>query len=346
MKNCTKLLPLITLSAGLVANTAQADAGQFYIAPGVQWMEFDDSTNLKNDTGYFFGLGYDFTDRLSAEISVFDIDPETPGTGVDADMDNWKIDWLYDLNGGDRRVNFFGVSGFGNTNFHGNDTVWDLGGGVNVKLTDQLSWRTAIRNYMFFGRDHEDSDYGVDSALVYRFGGAKRAPARTTAPVAQAAAPEADADQDGVPDSRDKCPDTPRTYAVDADGCPIPVEEVARIELAVTFDFDRSVVKPEFFAEIERVAQFMRQYPDVVIELEGHTDSTGTDEYNLGLSQRRADAVRQVLLDRFNVQASRITARGFGESRPVASNNTPAGRAQNRRVISVAIKTLQNYRPR
>jgi OOP family OmpA-OmpF porin len=121
---------------------------------------------------------------------------------------------------------------------------------------------------------------------------------------------------------------------------------VARVELQVNFDFDRSEVKPEYFSEIEEVADFMEQYPDVVIELEGHTDSVGTEEYNRGLSQRRADAVRQVLIDRFDVQGSRITATGFGESQPIASNDTSAGRAQNRRVMTVIIKTLQNYQPR
>jgi OOP family OmpA-OmpF porin len=124
------------------------------------------------------------------------------------------------------------------------------------------------------------------------------------------------------------------------------VEEVARVELMVNFDFDRSEVKPEYFSEIEEVSDFMAQYPDVVIELEGHTDSRGTEQYNLGLSDRRAAAVRQVMIDRFNVQASRISSRGFGESQPVASNDTDTGRAQNRRVMTVIIKTLQNYRPR
>ena len=112
------------------------------------------------------------------------------------------------------------------------------------------------------------------------------------------------------------------------------------------FDFDRSEVKPEYFSEIEEVSDFMAQYPDVVIELEGHTDSRGTEQYNLGLFDRRAAAVRQVMIDRFNVQASRISSRGFGEPQPVASNDTDTGRAQNRRVLTVIVKTLQTYRPR
>jgi OOP family OmpA-OmpF porin len=94
------------------------------------------------------------------------------------------------------------------------------------------------------------------------------------------------------------------------------------------------------------VADFMARFPDVDIELEGHTDSRGTQAYNLGLSQRRVAAVRQVMIDRFNVQASRVSSRGYGESQPVASNDFDAGRAENRRVMTVVINTVDSYRPR
>jgi OOP family OmpA-OmpF porin len=133
---------------------------------------------------------------------------------------------------------------------------------------------------------------------------------------------------------------------VDDNGCPIAIEEVARVELLVNFDFDKADVKAEFLSEIEDVALFMEQHPDVVVELEGHTDSRGTEAYNLDLSQRRADAVRAELIERFEVASSRVSARGFGESQPVASNDSNAGRASNRRVITVIIKTLQRYQPR
>lgn len=348
MSNLTKLISAIVVLSSVASHSALADQGQFYIAPGIQWMEFDDTTGLDKDESYFFGFGYDFTDRLSAEISTFDLRPET-ATGQKIDTDHYKLDVLYTLGPVDRFVSPFVVSGLGNTNFQGeNESLWNVGGGLSFKISDRISLRTAVRNYKYNNRDHEDGDWGVDTALVYRFGGSPRPVAAAPAPAAPAApaAAPGDSDQDGVPDNRDRCPDTPRNYAVDADGCPIPVEEIARVELEVNFDFDMSVVKPEFFGEIEEVAQFMNQYPDVVVELEGHTDSVGTDAYNLGLSDRRANAVRQVLVDRFTIQGNRVTARGFGESQPAASNDTPAGRAENRRVITVIVKTLQNYRPR
>lgn len=355
----TKVSSALLVSAALLSPALFADAGQFYIAPGLQWMDFDDGTGLGDDTGYFIGFGYDLTDRISAELSTFDLDPQTTGSS-DVDMDHYKVDLFYNLGSNSGKWVPFVVGGLGSNNLGGeNDPVWDIGGGIQYKLSDKWTWRTAIRRHFRTDQDFEDNDLGIDMALVYRFGGSPSRPAAAAAAPAPAARPTAaaapaapapaaapDSDRDGVPDSRDNCPDTPRNYAVDADGCPIPVEEVARVELEVRFDFDRSEVKPEFFDEIQEVTDFMVQYPDVIIELEGHTDSRGTDQYNMGLSDRRAQAVRQVMIDRYNIQASRITATGYGESRPRATNDTDAGRAQNRRVMTVIIKTLQNYRPR
>lgn len=346
---------LLVLSFPFVAATSHGDEGQFYIAPGLQWMDFDNTTSLDNDTGYFLGLGYDFTDRLSAEFSLFDLDPELPN-GTKVEIDHWKVDALYSFDTKIAGFTPFVVGGIGNTRFESNnETSFDYGAGLKIEITNNLEWRIAARNYNLSDRDFEDSDFGIDSALVFRFGGKDR-PARASAPAATRAptpapareqAPAiADADRDGVADSADRCPETPRNYAVDSSGCPIPVEEVARVELKVYFDFDQSVVKPEYFDEIKEVTDFMAQYPDVIVELEGHTDSRGTEAYNLDLSDRRAAAVRQVMISEFGVAGSRISSRGFGESQPVASNDTDAGRASNRRVMTVIIKTLQNYRPR
>lgn len=351
MTNATRFAICTVFLLG--SSISQADPGQFYVAPGLQWLNFADDTGLGEDAGWSAGVGYQFTERLSVELSTFDLDPDLP-TGGDIDLDHYRVDGLYDVGQSLGSWQPFVVGGLGNTKFDGdNDSLLNVGAGFKVNLTERLQWRTAMRRYQYLGRDHEDVDYGFDSALVFYFGGGNQSrttartptPARTPVAAPSEAAP-VDSDGDGVPDSRDACPDTPRNYAVDGRGCPIPVEEVARVELMVNFDFDRSEVKPEYLDEIQEVTDFMEQYPDVVVELEGHTDSVGTEQYNEGLSQRRANAVRQVMLDRFGISAGRVTARGFGEGQPVASNDTAAGRAQNRRVVTVIIKTLQNYRPR
>lgn len=348
---------LITVLAAslLLIPSLQAAEGQWYLAPGAQWMDFDEEIGLDESWGFFAGLGFQLTERVGLELSTFEMDADRV-TGGEIDLDHYKADVLYDLSAPFNGLRPFVVAGVGNTNFGGdNDTLLNYGAGLKYDLSDNWQWRTAVRVFSYLGRDREDSDVGVETSLVYYFGNnrSRREPANQSAPAPQArtesapATPQArDTDRDGVQDADDRCPDTPRNYAVDAQGCPIPVEEVARVELMVNFDFDRDEVKSEYFDEIEEVADFMAQYDDVVIELEGHTDSVGTEAYNEDLSLRRARAVRQVLIDRFNVQGSRITARGYGERQPIASNDTDAGRAQNRRVMTLIIKTLQNYRPR
>ena len=120
----------------------------------------------------------------------------------------------------------------------------------------------------------------------------------------------------------------------------IMVEEVAvaelvesvRVELDVKFDFDKAQVKPESYGDIKALADFMKQYPQTSTVVEGHTDSVGSDAYNQRLSERRASAVRDVLVNQYGVESGRVQSVGYGESRPVADNATAEGRAINRRV--------------
>ncbi len=143
-----------------------------------------------------------------------------------------------------------------------------------------------------------------------------------------------DSDGDGVYDYLDKCPNTPRGLAVDHRGCPLPIKGRVSIELLVQFDFDKAVVKPEFHDHLRGVANFLKTYPNTKITLDGHTDWTGAEAYNLGLSERRAESVKAYLVDKFGITGSRLTTRGYGESRPSATNDTRQGRMQNRRVMA------------
>jgi len=143
-----------------------------------------------------------------------------------------------------------------------------------------------------------------------------------------------DSDGDGVYDYLDKCPDTPRGLAVDQRGCPLPIKETVSIELLVQFDFDKAVVKPEYHNHLQAVASFMKTYPDTKIQLEGHADWIGTEAYNLVLSERRAASVKAYLVNKFGIDAARLTTRGYGEAQPIASNETREGRAKNRRVMA------------
>lgn len=111
-----------------------------------------------------------------------------------------------------------------------------------------------------------------------------------------------------------------------------PVAEAVRVELDVKFDFDKDNVKESSYGDIQNLADFMKQFPQTTTVVEGHTDSVGTDAYNQSLSERRANSVRNVLVDQYGVESGRVNSVGYGESRPVADNATAEGRAVNRRV--------------
>lgn len=137
-----------------------------------------------------------------------------------------------------------------------------------------------------------------------------------------------DADGDGVLDDRDRCPNTARGARVDVNGCEF--KEEIRLP-GVTFELDSAKLTPQSLSVLNDAAETLKRNPDVTVEAQGHTDSQGADAYNLRLSQRRAEAVRDYLIAR-GASPDNITARGYGESEPIADNRTAAGRAQNRRV--------------
>lgn len=105
----------------------------------------------------------------------------------------------------------------------------------------------------------------------------------------------------------------------------------------VNFDFDKSTIRQEDLARIDKDVAALENWGNVNIEVAGHTDSIGTDEYNIKLSQRRAEAVRNYLISK-GIAADRLIAKGYGESQPVADNATEAGRFKNRRVELIPLR--------
>ncbi|WP_187426557.1 OmpA family protein [Geothermobacter ehrlichii] len=115
--------------------------------------------------------------------------------------------------------------------------------------------------------------------------------------------------------------------AVDRNGCPL------KLTLHINFDFDKADIKPEFRPELDKAAAFIREYRQIpFILIAGHTDHTGTTEYNRKLSEARARAVRDDLIANYGIDGKRLIARGYGMTRPVAGNRTREGRYRNRRV--------------
>lgn len=143
-----------------------------------------------------------------------------------------------------------------------------------------------------------------------------------------------DADRDGVIKARDLCPNTAPQLLVDNDGCEIQVQQVMRSRLDVQFATNRHQVRPQFFPSLIELGKFLQEHSQTTVIIEGHTDNVGDPESNRMLSQKRADAIAEVLIDKFKIDSSRVKTIGYGETRPVSSNDDEQGRFDNRRVIA------------
>lgn len=141
----------------------------------------------------------------------------------------------------------------------------------------------------------------------------------------------ADSDKDGVVDGVDQCPNTLEGLEVNSVGCVETDKAQSVILQGVTFEFDSARLTPNARSILVQAADALKGQPGLKVELAGHTDSVGSEAYNQQLSQRRAESVRNYLLD-LGVDPDQLTAVGYGESRPIRSNDTEQGRERNRRV--------------
>ncbi len=119
-----------------------------------------------------------------------------------------------------------------------------------------------------------------------------------------------------------------------------PAPEKATVRLNVRFDTDKAIVKEQYHKDLQSIANLLKYRPNLTITIEGHTDNVGNDDYNQKLSEKRANSIRQYLIDKFGIDGSRLTAVGYGASKPIASNDTEEGRQINRRVQAVFNVTM------
>lgn len=278
----------------------------------------DSSRNTDNGELYGGSIGYFLTDDVSLNLShgVYrGLDTYNGAVKETLDGHLSTLEAVYHLGvpgAGSLRPYFsagVGHQELDNVGRGGDDrtTLGLLGFGIKYYLTENVVLKTAVDG--LYGFDTHQSEYQVGVGVGVNFGGAsKPAPAPVPAPV-----PVAQPAPEPIPE-------------------PEVVPEVVRVELDVKFDFDKSRVKEESYGDIRNLADFLNQYPQTTTTVEGHTDSVGTDAYNQKLSERRASAVRDVLVNQYGVSGERVGAVGYGESRPVADNATAEGRAINRRV--------------
>ena len=212
----------------------------------------------------------------------------------------------------------------------------NVGAGYNFPVNDRLSFYTEAAVYKDV--DYGFIDQGLKLGLKYAFGDVKQAPVmakpKAAEPVAQAVVTVLDSDNDGVADNVDRCANTPSTVKVDSKGCTLYSEHAVEIKLNIAFANNSSVIQPALVDDIRRLADFMNEYTRTSVEIEGHSSAPGDDAYNLMLSQKRADAVKSVLVNKFNIDASRLTSKGYGETQLLSTENTRTANQLNRRVVA------------
>ena len=350
-----------------------AEDSGFMVTPSIGFFDYEDDRieapvitgELDDDLFGSLGLGYRFANPWAVELVYKYGETETKTTSVDVKYQGVHLDGLYHFDNDSNLTPYLAFgAGYAELESDANskdvdETNLNAGGGVKFALNDLLSLRADLRAFRDF--DEKNIDVAASLGLQFLFGGEK--PAVT--------AVDGDADGDGIKDSMDQCPNTASGIQVDnngcafdsdgdgvanhqdncpdseagalvkADGCYQMLTATKDIELEVNFANNSAEVTPAYYAAIQQAADFIKQYPESQIVIEGHSDDRGAASYNQSLSERRASSVAQVLITQFNISADRISSVGYGEEKPIADNTAAAGRAANRRVMAVISASVE-----
>lgn len=287
--------------------------------------------------------GYDWNEKLTIEVYIADLGEAKLAPGGTLEYQDVGVSGLYYFYNrhSDRarrqrtHLSAFARAGLGymkndsNINFNRiHDTHVLLGAGVEYGLANGFAVRAEAE---FFDKDSQF--YSI--SLLKRFGRLVQLPVGTSMKGDRLVdiallnkSVNEDSDDDGIVDSQDQCPDTREQARVDRQGCEIGAVIVLK---GVQFASGSAGLKDLSGPILNAAATTLLRYPEVKVEVAGHTDSQGGKNFNQGLSYKRANAVRQYLIKK-GVPANNLTVRGYGDSQPVEQNNTVEGRAANRRV--------------
>ena len=315
MRNLLMFVVALSLSSFALAQN------HLYLGAKAGYMNWDDDRFADSDDedgGNVGGqIGYQFNSSTALELAA-----STDLSGPETEF--YELALLNRFGGNDKLRPYWlaGVAFFDSDEENSIEEVTSglVGIGISNFLSDRVELRGDVRGYYSFDSDAETGlfDFGANVALNYHFGDqAAPAPRRAAAP-APAPAP-----------ARRAAP-APAPIAAQVDEM-----RTITVQLNVEFETNKADVAAVYGDEIQEIADAMRAQPSIELVLEGHTDSAGSDVYNQGLSQRRVEAVKQILVSDYGISANRVSAIGYGESRPIADNATAEGRARNRRVVGV-----------
>lgn len=359
------IAPLAVAIAAIASAADAADVREgIELGAGISRFSFADEEVMEGDFGGKVFAGYRFANPWSIELNYARATPQLDsGDGIKiaqtyaSALYHFKTDESYEpyISVGAGQLTFDGMGVSDDSSLVG------VGAGIKGYISDRITFRPDF--FIASAQELEKPHLLSSITFSYFFGNVSSSAAPSSAKTVAAAkmvdsdkdgvqdgndaCPNTlagvkvdakgcalDSDQDGVADHKDSCPNTAMHLKVDAKGCPVQLSESVSIDLKVNFDSNSSVVKPEYFAEIRKVADFMAQYENSVVVIEGHTDTRGAAAYNKSLSQKRADAVAAVLVSEMNVAKRRVTSVGYGEEQPIADESTREGLVANRRVVA------------
>jgi OOP family OmpA-OmpF porin len=346
------LLALVALTGLGFLSMAQAEDvvdDRFYVAPFGTFIQPGGDRNMNNGWGGGLGVGKMLDEHFNVELKGFYQNLSGNNGNGNADYEGGEAEVQYYI----MRDTFspYTVLGLGgmNTRLNGKNAasfIGEAGVGFTYEVSDNFLIRSDVRyryNQNFNANQPLQAGTNEYHDMVVNVGfeiplGPKPKPVVAEAPPAPTPVADCstmDDDNDGVNNCDDLCPTTLPGVPVSIKGCLI---------VDVKFDFDKSVIKPEFFGNLDNAARKIKEHPEKAIEVQGHTDNVGTFKYNQRLSERRADAVKKYLME--GSGRSDITSRGFSFSQPIDTNETAEGRANNRRVqLEVEGKPQQPLKP-
>ncbi|MCL1068280.1 OmpA family protein [Shewanella olleyana] len=357
MKNTLKVVLLTSMLP--FAASAEQELTPWYVGGGLGVNNYEPNCDQKTmkvcgeDDPYAWDVfgGYLFNDYIGVELGYRDL-----GRAEWTDYSNKRNDvgargmtlglaafipisekWSFSAEAGAMNYLISNKKNY-NTEYYSDSGIAPyVGVGFGYNFTQNLKLQAKYRRYenldddKYNTLDMESNYWGLE--LSYRFGVDKPAP--VVAPIVVAAAP-IDSDNDGVTDDLDKCPDTPSAHKVDAQGCTV-YEDVpisSRLE-GLLFDNDSAELKPESKKRMDQAAKYLKDNPHTSVVIEGHASHVGNADYNMDLSERRAQSVVDSLVNDYGIDATRLKAVGFGEDRPIIEGTSAEANKQNRRIEAV-----------
>lgn len=356
MKKISALVVALLVTLSVATGYAQVRAGSVDITPTLGMYTFEgneDMDQVKPMVG--LRLGYNFTRYIGLEgfINYGGSEVNTWLPKQKVDFTNYGVEGIFNILPNSSLVPFLAVGVGGNHySYATQDTTenkkdkFTAGYGYGVKwfISDNFALRFDVRHVMPFDKFH--NNMLVSLGFNFSFGGAKKAvasPVSAAEPLYEESKPQAAsaaAVEETTPEPVAAAP-APIVYQEVKPEVKEEVDEQGRATLEVLFDFDKATIKNNYVEDIEHMVDVMKEHSDLNLTIEGHTDSVGKAAYNKNLSQRRADAVKDYMVKKGNIDAGRLNTIGYGQEKPVASNKTKDGRAKNRRVEAAVDYTIK-----